>query len=79
MPALTINVNLSARQCMEPGPGTRSRAILAETGLARARLKLEITESAVLENSDAVVKTLNELRRSASSSGSTTSARATRH
>ena len=49
----TINVNLSARQCMRAGPAcATSPQVLAETGLAPERLKLEITEGVVLENSD---------------------------
>jgi Amt family ammonium transporter len=36
--------------------------ILAETGLAPQRLKLEITEGIVLENSESVVNVLNALR-----------------
>jgi ammonium transporter, Amt family len=36
--------------------------ILGESGLAPERLKLEITEGVVLENSDAVAKILHDLR-----------------
>ena len=57
-----INVNLSARQCMEPNLVRDVSRILTETGLAAPRLKLEITEGVVLENSDAVVEILTELR-----------------
>jgi ammonium transporter, Amt family len=59
---LTINVNLSARQCVHPDLVRDVTRILNDTGLAPERLKLEITESVVLENSDAVVSILNELR-----------------
>jgi diguanylate cyclase (GGDEF)-like protein len=59
---LMINVNLSARQCMEPNLVRDVSRILTETGLAAPRLKLEITEGVVLENSDAVVEILTELR-----------------
>ena len=59
---LVINVNLSARQCMQPDLVGDLRRVLAESGLAPERLKLEITESIVLENSDAVVALLNEVR-----------------
>ena len=59
---LMINVNLSARQCMEPNLVRDVTRILTETGLAAPRLKLEITEGVVLENSDAVVTILTELR-----------------
>jgi diguanylate cyclase (GGDEF)-like protein len=60
--ALTINVNLSARQCMDADLVPNVQRILAETGLAPERLKLEITEGIVLENSESVVDVLNALR-----------------
>jgi diguanylate cyclase (GGDEF)-like protein len=59
---LMINVNLSARQCLQPDLVPEVARILAETGLPPARLKLEITESVVLGNSDGVVAILNDLR-----------------
>lgn len=58
---LVMNVNLSARQCLEPqllGDVTR---VLSETGLPAHRLKLEITESVMLAESDLVEKTLHAL------------------
>ena len=59
---LAINVNLSARQCMHPDLVGDVRRILDDTGVQPSRLKLEITEGVVLENSDAVVNVLRELR-----------------
>jgi Amt family ammonium transporter len=59
---LTINVNLSARQCVQPELVGDITQILADTGIAPERLKLEITEAVVLEHSDLVVASLNELR-----------------
>lgn len=59
---LAINVNLSSRQCERPELVSDVAAILAETGLAAERLKLEITEGVVLENSDAVIEILKALR-----------------
>ena len=61
-PRLTINVNLSARQCMEPNLVSDVQRVLTETGLAPERLKLEITEGVVLQNCDAVESILNQLR-----------------
>jgi diguanylate cyclase (GGDEF)-like protein len=60
---LTINVNLSAHQCMHPDLIADVGRILAETGCAAERVKLEITEGVVLENSDAVAQILHALRR----------------
>jgi diguanylate cyclase (GGDEF)-like protein len=59
---LVINVNLSARQCMQPELLRDVTQILAETGLPAERLKLEITEGIVLENSEEVARILNALR-----------------
>ncbi len=59
---LVVNVNLSARQCLHPDLVSDVARVLAETGLAPARLKLEITESLVLEKSDAVLEILRALR-----------------
>ncbi len=72
---LIVNVNLSARQCLHPTLVGDVARVLAETGLAPERLKLEITESLVLEGSDEVIGDPDRpARRSASSSGWTTSA-----
>jgi diguanylate cyclase (GGDEF)-like protein len=59
---LGINVNLAARQLMHPEIVRNVAAVLAETGLAPERLKLEVTETAILESTDAVAKVLNDLR-----------------
>ena len=59
---LVVNVNLSARQCLHPDIVGDVARVLAETGLAPGRLKLEITESLVLEDSDAVIEILTNLR-----------------
>jgi diguanylate cyclase (GGDEF)-like protein len=59
---LIVNVNLSARQCLHPTLVDDVARVLAETGLEPARLKLEITESLVLEGSDHVIAILTALR-----------------
>ena len=59
---LVVNVNLSARQCLHPTLVTDVERVLAETGLEPQRLKLEITESLVLERSDEVIGILKALR-----------------
>ena len=60
---LNISVNLSARQCMHPALLDDVSRILRETGIAPERVKLEITEGIVLENTDAVALVLHALRR----------------
>jgi EAL domain-containing protein (putative c-di-GMP-specific phosphodiesterase class I) len=59
---LVVNVNLSARQCLHPAIVADVARVLAETGLEPQRLKLEITESLVLECSDDVIGILKALR-----------------
>ncbi|HVQ13451.1 MAG TPA: bifunctional diguanylate cyclase/phosphodiesterase, partial [Vicinamibacterales bacterium] len=59
---LVINVNLSARQCLDPDLVNDVAGVLTETGLEPHRLKLEITESMVLEGSDEVIGILTALR-----------------
>jgi diguanylate cyclase (GGDEF)-like protein len=59
---LIVNVNLSARQCLHPTLVADVAKVLAETGLEPERLKLEITESLVLEGSDEVIGILTTLR-----------------
>jgi diguanylate cyclase (GGDEF)-like protein len=60
--SLMINVNLSARQCLHPTLLADVARVLAETGLEPERLKLEITESLVLEGSAEVIGILKALR-----------------
>jgi len=59
---IAINVNLSVRQCLQPDLLDDVRQVLKDTGLEPQRLKLEITESLVLEGSDKVVALLHALR-----------------
>jgi diguanylate cyclase (GGDEF)-like protein len=61
-PPLTIGVNLSARQLQDPDLiGLVSRA-LADSGLDPRSLKLEITESVVMQDAPATLATLHTLR-----------------
>jgi EAL domain-containing protein (putative c-di-GMP-specific phosphodiesterase class I) len=61
-PNLTMNVNLSAKQLAQPDLIDQIEKILHETGLAPHYLKLEITESAIMDNVDAVTDVLLQLR-----------------
>ncbi|MEH2045392.1 GGDEF domain-containing response regulator [Nostoc sp.] len=49
-PPLTISVNLSTKQFSQPGLIEQINQILQETGLEGGSLKLEITESVLMEN-----------------------------
>jgi diguanylate cyclase (GGDEF)-like protein len=59
---LTINVNLSGKQFMQPDLLEQIQALLQETGLDPCSLKLEITESVVMENIETATSTLDQLR-----------------
>lgn len=58
---LSISVNLSAKQLMHPTLTAQVQEILASTGLAPAQLKLEVTESTVMEHSEKSMNILSEL------------------
>lgn len=59
---LVINVNLSARQCVEPDLLRDVSRVLGETGLPPERLRLEVTESVLLHNTEAIARILGDLR-----------------
>jgi diguanylate cyclase (GGDEF)-like protein/PAS domain S-box-containing protein len=61
-PASFMCVNLSVKQFSQPDLIERVAAILKETGLAPSSLKLEITESAVMENVETATKMLEKLQ-----------------
>lgn len=59
---LRLSVNLSARQFKQEGLLEDITAALARTGFDPACLKLEITESVALDNSEATLATLRRLK-----------------
>ncbi len=59
---LTVSVNLSSQQLREPDLLQQIDRILAATGLPGHCLKLEITESLLIENSETALKVLREIR-----------------
>lgn len=60
---LSISVNLSSRQFSQPDLLEQIDYICADTGIAKRTLRLEITESVMMENAVAAGGILNELRR----------------
>ena len=58
-----VAVNVSSIQFKNGNLLATVRSILAETGLPAERLELEITESTLLQENDATLRTLSELRR----------------
>lgn len=60
---LRVAVNLSARQLAQPDLDRLLERVLAETGLEPDTLELELTESTVMSDPDAVQERLERLRR----------------
>ncbi len=59
---MSVAVNLSPAQFKKAGLVDKVRNTLRQTGLAAARLELEITENVLLNESDSTLATLHDLR-----------------
>jgi diguanylate cyclase (GGDEF)-like protein/PAS domain S-box-containing protein len=62
LPPINVAVNLSPRQFQDQHLVDHIRRILEETGMPPAMLELEITESVMLNDIDAAVAKMNEIR-----------------
>jgi diguanylate cyclase (GGDEF)-like protein len=60
--ALTVAVNLSTRQLVQPDVVATVQGCLARSGLLPSRLVLEVTESAVVEDAELALRALQALR-----------------
>ncbi|MEL6602671.1 MAG: EAL domain-containing protein [Cyanobacteria bacterium J06614_10] len=60
---IKINVNLSARQLAQSDLPQQVAEILEETGLPPTALRLEITETAIMQNSQEALSVLRELKK----------------
>lgn len=58
---LSVSVNLSAKQLMHPSLTAQVEEVLANSGLDSRQLKLEVTESTVMEHSERSLKVLSDL------------------
>ena len=61
-PPLTVSVNLSGKQFSQPGLVEAINHILIKTGIEARSLKVEITESAIIENLESATATLKQLK-----------------
>ncbi len=61
-PPLTIGVNLSGKQFSQPDLPDRVAQVLQQTGLSARCLKLEITESIVMEDAEATIDILLQMK-----------------
>ena len=59
---LTVNVNVSSQEFAQPGFVERIKEVLQETGLPAPCLRLELTESLLMDGSPEVKETLSKLR-----------------
>jgi diguanylate cyclase (GGDEF)-like protein/PAS domain S-box-containing protein len=59
---LTVNVNLSSRQFSQADLVGQIEEALAASGLPARRLKLEITESVIMENAESAIGVLHRLK-----------------
>jgi EAL domain-containing protein (putative c-di-GMP-specific phosphodiesterase class I) len=62
-PSLVVAVNLSPVQFRHPGLADRIEQILSESNIDPRRIELEITETALLHIDDAVLDTIDRMRR----------------
>ena len=60
--AIDMGVNLSSKQFLQPDLVAQVAAVLQETGFSPRNLRLEITETVLMEKSAAVADVLTELR-----------------
>lgn len=61
--ALSININVSKRQVMDPGFVDLVHAVLEETGVEGRNVGLEITESLITEQTAKIIRVLQQLQR----------------
>jgi EAL domain-containing protein (putative c-di-GMP-specific phosphodiesterase class I) len=61
-PPLTVSVNLSVKQCSQKDLVQKVAEVLQQTGLAAENLKLELTESMIVEDAESTSTMLSELR-----------------
>lgn len=61
-PPLTVSVNISGKQLSRPDLVDEIKVVLNETGIDPSTLKLEITESVIMENAEFAVEMLLQLR-----------------
>ncbi len=61
-PAITVTVNLSAKQLAHDELVSELESILHETGLEPRRLILEITETAIMQNAEATLARLQRIK-----------------
>ena len=59
---LFMSVNISSKQFLRPSIIEEIKSILVESGLPPGQLKLEITETAIMENTDQTIRLIHHLK-----------------
>lgn len=62
-PSLFMSINLSARQLLDTEEINAIIAIIHESAIAPSRIKLEITESMVMDNIEKIILTMHQLKK----------------
>ncbi|MGB3201091.1 MAG: EAL domain-containing protein, partial [Nodosilinea sp.] len=62
MAQFTVSVNMSSKQFSQPNLVEKIQQILAETGFAANRLKIEITEGVLIDHSDSIIEILEQIK-----------------
>jgi diguanylate cyclase (GGDEF)-like protein len=62
MGEFTVSVNMSSKQFSEPHLVEKIQQILSDTGFVAHRLKIEITEGVLIDHSDSIIATLEQLK-----------------
>ncbi|MBI3935664.1 MAG: EAL domain-containing protein [Betaproteobacteria bacterium] len=62
LPEMTVAVNLSARQCLNPRLHDMVARVINDTGVDPQRLEFEITESVAMNSAEAAVANIRELK-----------------
>jgi EAL domain-containing protein (putative c-di-GMP-specific phosphodiesterase class I)/GGDEF domain-containing protein len=62
MASFTVSVNMSSKQFAQPHLVEDIQQLLVETGFAANRLKIEITEGVLIDHSDSIIATLEQLK-----------------
>lgn len=60
--ALSMSINVSRRQMVEPNFVEEVNAILRTTGLSSSLVKIEITESVIMKDSEMIIDVMNQFR-----------------
>ena len=61
-PPLTMSINISSKQFLQPNLIDKLESAIKENGLAASSIALEITESMIMENVDMAITTMERLR-----------------